>query len=254
MMTADSLTHRAKLDEPWRRLPWLTPSALLLWALLLGGFDLLIQGSQRPPESIVRLQAQLIDLPPSAVPAGLQGSSEPPLAVVAPAAMPPQPQIEPKREAAPVPQPKKRKPVPPRVYDATGPHTAPPVEAAPAGAPPSTGEVPNAIGTSGGAPVGRGGSGGLGADTIGARAIYAPQPTIPDDLRENVFEAVAVAHFDVNSNGDASVSLTQATSNPRLNGLLLDTLKQWRFFPAVRNGVAIDSQFNVRIPIAVRER
>ena len=65
---------------------------------------------------------------------------------------------------------------------------------------------------------------------------------------------MAVAHFDVNSNGDASVSLTQATSNPRLNGLLLDTLKQWRFFPAVRNGVAIDSQFNVRIPIAVRER
>lgn len=36
--------------------------------------------------------------------------------------------------------------------------------------------------------------------------------------------------------------------------LLLDTLKQWRFFPAVRNGIAINSEFDVRIPIAVRQQ
>jgi len=34
--------------------------------------------------------------------------------------------------------------------------------------------------------------------------------------------------------------------------VLLDTLKQWKFFPAVKNGVAIESSFEVRIPISVQ--
>jgi protein TonB len=47
------------------------------------------------------------------------------------------------------------------------------------------------------------------------------------------------------------VSLVTPTPNPRLNQILLDTLKQWRFFPAMKNGIAIDAQFDVRIPITV---
>ena len=34
--------------------------------------------------------------------------------------------------------------------------------------------------------------------------------------------------------------------------MLLDSLKQWKFFPAMRNGVAIPSEFDVRIPITVQ--
>jgi hypothetical protein len=34
--------------------------------------------------------------------------------------------------------------------------------------------------------------------------------------------------------------------------VLIDTLKQWRFFPAMKSGVAIDSQFDLRIPISVQ--
>jgi len=93
-----------------------------------------------------------------------------------------------------------------------------------------------------------------------AATASAPVPSmhrcqqIPDDLRQNVFETVAVAHFQVGVDGGAKVSLAQPTSNPRLNLLLLDALKQWRFFPAMRNGIAVDSQFDIRIPIAVREQ
>jgi periplasmic protein TonB len=237
-----------RLDEPWRRLPWLTPSALLLWALLLVGFTLLLHDTGRPPESIDRLDARLLDLPAPAPPGGLQGAAEP-----APAAAPPppqpQPQVEPKRAQAPVARPKKKKDAAPPVYDTHGAHTAPAAEAdgvATAQAP-AAGEA-NAAG---GGVSGHAGSGGLGSDSIGARAIYAPTPTIPDDLRENVFETVALAHFHVSFDGVATVSLVQPTSNPRLNYMLLDILKQWRFFPAIRNGIAIDSEFDVRIPIAV---
>ena len=147
---------------------------------------------------------------------------------------------------------KKKKEAPPPVYDARGTHTLPADEVeGTTGAQPPTATESGML--SNGA-SGHAGGGGLGADSIGAHAIYAPAPTIPDDLRENVFETVALAHFHVSFDGVATVTLTQPTSNPRLNLLLLDTLKQWRFFPAIRNGVATDSEFDIRIPIAVRDR
>lgn len=76
-------------------------------------------------------------------------------------------------------------------------------------------------------------------------------PEIPDDLREQPLHEVAIAHFKVASDGTAVVMLAQPTANARLNAILLETLKQWRFAPAVKDGVAIASQFDIRIPIDV---
>jgi protein TonB len=100
--------------------------------------------------------------------------------------------------------------------------------------------------------TGSGSGAGLGSDNSGARAMYAPAPAIPDDLRENTFSTVAVARFKVSPDGDVNVALVRPTPNPRLNQILLDTLKQWKFFPAMKDGVAINSEFEVRIPITVQ--
>jgi protein TonB len=250
MIAADRLPHQQRLDDPWRRLPWLTPSALLLWALLLSGFAVLLQSARQPPESVERLDARLLDVPAEA-PAGLQGApgAEPEASAPPAPVPPPPPHVEAKREPAPVPR-VKSKPAPPPVYDARGTHTLPPaaVEGAASDQPPAeAGSV-----AAGSTASGRSGGGGLGSDSLGARALYAPVPKIPDDLREDVFETVAVAHFQVTFDGTAIVALSKPTTNPRLNSLLLDALRQWRFAPAVRNGIAIDSSFDVRIPIAVQ--
>ena len=58
-------------------------------------------------------------------------------------------------------------------------------------------------------------------------------------MRDEVLEAVAVARFQVSSNGDFVVSLTKPTDYSRLNDST-ETLRTWRFHPASRNGVAID--------------
>jgi len=100
--------------------------------------------------------------------------------------------------------------------------------------------------------TGSGSGAGLGSDNAGARAMYAPTPTIPDDLREGTFSTMAVARFKVSSDGSVEVSLVKPTPNPRLNQILLDTLKQWKFFPAMKDGIATNSEFEVRIPIAVQ--
>ena len=99
---------------------------------------------------------------------------------------------------------------------------------------------------------GPGGGLGAGSGQTGAHAIYAPTPVIPPDLREDAFQAVAIAHFVVAADGTVQVTLTQPTSSPRINEVLLETLKQWKFFPAMKDGIAINSEFEVRIPIAVQ--
>jgi protein TonB len=189
------------------------------------------------------LDARLIDIPAPA-PTGLQGApqqaSQP---VAAPPVAAPKPRIE--KKPAAIPRVKKKHEAPPPMYDARGARTLPAEAVSAAGE--QAAQSPPASGASGG-----GGVGALGTDNIGARALYAPPPQIPDDLREDVFETVAVAHFHVGFDGDTKVALLQPTSNPRLNVLLLDTLKQWRFFSAIRNGIAVDSDFDVRIPIAVQ--
>jgi protein TonB len=48
------------------------------------------------------------------------------------------------------------------------------------------------------------------------------------------------------------VSLAKATEFDRLNDVILDTLREWRFHPAMSKGVAIDSQAEVRLLVTVR--
>lgn len=90
-----------------------------------------------------------------------------------------------------------------------------------------------------------------GNDSSGARASYAPIPEIPDDLREEVFETEAIAHFVVETDGSTQVTLSKPTASDRLNQIVLATLRKWRFQPAERDGSRVRSEFDVRIPIAV---
>jgi periplasmic protein TonB len=237
-----------ELDQPARRLLWIIPLSIAVWAILLSVFSLiLMRTTVAPREESNPIEARLVEIPKEV--GGLQGNG----GAIHPAA----PAI-PHPKAAPVkPRPlthvKKVAPLPPVVRSPYGTEktTAAPSVEAPPGASTSTGS-PSESDESGGSESGEGSGGGIGSDTVGARAIYAPTPVIPDDLREDVIQTEAVARFNVSFDGIAEVTLEKPTSSPRLNQVLLDTLKQWKFFPAVKNGVAIPSSFEVRIPISVQ--
>jgi len=230
-----------ELDEPARRLLWIIPLSIAVWAILLSVFSLILTRTTVPHEEIPPIEARLVEIPPAV--GGLQGNGGAihPAAPAIPKAKPvvkPHPAVHEKKVAPP--------PVVRSPYGIEKNTAAPGVEEKPGASAGSTSES-----ESGSSETGEGG-GGIGTDTVGARAIYAPTPVIPDDLREDVMETEAVAHFDVSFDGTSVVTLEQPTSNPRLNQVLLDTLKQWKFFPAVKNGVAIPSSFEVRIPISVQ--
>jgi protein TonB len=221
----------------WRRFVLTGPLSVLTMIAMLLGSRFLKPSLPTPPEHNA-IEAQLVEVVPPK-PAGLQGGA-------APVAMKPKP------VAKPHPQHKTEVARRPKI------ETPPPIsasETSAVGGGPTVATIPGTsgkeetVGVPGGTGVGNGA--GLGNDASGARAIYAPTPTIPDDLRENVFEAVAVAHFKVSPDGAVEVTLAQPTPNPRLNQILLNTLRQWKFFPAMRDGIAINSEFDVRIPITV---
>jgi periplasmic protein TonB len=250
MNRAAQLPGSPWLDDGWRRFTWIAPLGVALWLSLLAVFADLLMQTPPPPTVSGPVEAQIVEVP---APAGVQGSAS---ASHAPAAPKPVVVVHP---PPPHPHPRPRHmlvhPAPPVVPpSAEGTAKSPPPTSAAKSAPAPAANTGAATGAgAGGAASGTAASGGgLGNDSSGARAIYAPTPEIPDDMREEAMVAVAVAHFEVGYDGHVQVTLTQPTMNPELNELLLTTLKQWRFAPATHNGVAIESQFDVRIPVTIQ--
>ena len=93
---------------------------------------------------------------------------------------------------------------------------------------------------------------GLGGGKLSARAIFKPLPDLPEDLRRQKIEVVAVARFEVAPDGTSVVELVQPTNDPALNRNLMDALRRWRFFPAIEEGRPVASSVEIRIPISVR--
>jgi protein TonB len=220
------LNHRA-FDDPWRRLPLTLAAAMLISAALLCEFGRIMNRPETLPEP-KPIEAQIIELPPPETPP--PPKPEPvkiskPVAPSKPQPVPEKPQLAARTEttAAPVPL---QEQLPPQVQ-------TPPASPLPGPAPTSR----NSTGDSG---------------NMGAQAIDRPLPKIPDDLREQAFSVAAIARFRIAVDGTATVELATPTPNPRLNRLLLDTLRNWKFFPAMKDGKPIASVQEIRVQFEVK--
>ncbi|MES2405714.1 MAG: energy transducer TonB [Pseudomonadota bacterium] len=211
--------------NPW----WPLPLALLLWALMLWGFGFFFAAPARvasiPPAPI---DARIIELPPPPSPPKLQPK---PVVKAEKVARPVAVQPTPQRMQTPPPAPKVALPPPP-------PPQPPPPQAEPAPVPPPKPEP--------GPSTGQGGT-----QQMGARALYQPKPKLPEDLRDETIHTVLVARFHIKPDGSATVELTQPTSNPLINQSFFNTLKTWRFFPAIQGGKPVASVLDVKLPIDV---
>ena len=240
------------LDEPGLPLLWTLPLAMLIWLALLIGFARMLELTAAPPPELKPVEARIIELPPEA--GGLQGGpAHAAPAAPRPAVVKPAPIVHPHPVVHP--RVKVKHFVPPLPPSENGTAKSEPAPLPASSAPTTSTSAGSAAHSEGGGIAGGSGAGtgsGLGSDTSGARAIFAPVPEIPDELREEAMTTVAVAHFKVGYDGQMSVDLVKPTSIPSLNQILLDTLRQWRFFPAMRSGVAVASEFDVRIPITVQ--
>jgi periplasmic protein TonB len=248
-------------DDPWRRLPWILPSAALLTLALLFGFlRLLAEEDDHHAPLPPPIDVGLIEMPAPASPtapfppAATDTAPQPGIAPPSPPLeTPPTPAEEepvPAAEAPPSPPPPPP-PAQPKAAPRLAPKPAKPRPAAPAAeraapAAPSTASPPPA------AEVPPAATNALGLGNMGARVIYKPLPELPAALRRRGLELVAVARFRVATDGSAAVELIEPTNDPELNRALLEKLRTWRFFPAMEQGRPVASSLDIRIPISVQ--
>jgi periplasmic protein TonB len=278
-ITEQGLLRLPDLDQPWHRLPAIVGVSLVIWCGVLIAFGLFLELADVAPPSPEPIEAHLIDLPASGLRGGGGGSPVAAHVSLAPKIAKAIPVANAKPKTSHVARSHsvravtddilrshelvKSEPIaPPATPDNSKLTSKPQVISSPPVAQTSgtvgTGEggIGNGTGTGTGNGVGPGSGTGAGGDFgsggNGPEPIYAPAPTIPDDMRDEVLEAVAVARFQVSSNGTFVVSLTKPTDFSRLNDSILETLRTWRFHPASRNGVAIDSDAQVRLLITVQ--
>jgi protein TonB len=209
-----------ELDTPWRRLYWTLPAAVIIWLVILWSFAVFMSDTTKRLPEPPPVDAQLVEI------------SEPPQ-TLAPSTPK---QTRPLAEPPTVPQPSLEKEPP------TKPETKPVEEAAPTPpkedkppVKPEPVQVPNNA-----------------QPYTSARAISQPIPQIPDELRQDALSTSAVARFHVAPDGTTTAELVKPTPNPKLNRLLLNTLKNWRFFPAMKDGKPVESTQEIVIKIQVK--
>ncbi|WP_242448952.1 energy transducer TonB [Burkholderia metallica] len=238
-MTRNPLESGSPLDSPGYRFAGTIALAGVLWGAFLVSSTRLFSGDEPAPRAPDSIQMQVVELPPSAPLTTHAESKAAPMEKTAPKPVPPRPThaLAPVRPAAAV---KRFDPVsshdtlptqPPRASTET--HTA---QATLDDARPASATKADAAATQS-----------TSAGNAQARLISQPLPELPDDLREQGYQAMAVARFHVHTDGTFDIALVKPTQNPRLNQILLETLRRWRFFPAMENGHPVESQQDVRV-------
>jgi protein TonB len=176
-------------------------------------------------------------------------AAPPPAPIASPA--PPVPAVPPK-PVRPETVAKKRPPAKPRAQPEPPPVAAPDAPtAAAAGAPSAT----SGDGGARGVPGGGDGSGGDGSG--GARPAYGsnPRPPYPLAARRLGIEGRVLLEVVVRSDGSpATVSVRQSSGYQMLDDSAADTVRsRWRFIPARRDGVPVESTVTVPIRFRISE-
>ena len=95
-------------------------------------------------------------------------------------------------------------------------------------------------------------SGPLIAKSHGPVAIYAPAPVIPHYLQDRDIHTHVVIDFYVNSQGTAIPRLMSSSGNEELDAIALETVHQWKFRPAEKEGKVTESKVRLRIVFEVK--
>jgi protein TonB len=82
--------------------------------------------------------------------------------------------------------------------------------------------------------------------------VETPKPALPDSLRSDTLDRTTVAEFVVGTDGTpVQVRVIQSAGISDLDQLALDAARQWRFKPATRDGVPIQSTVRLHIAFQV---
>ena len=80
---------------------------------------------------------------------------------------------------------------------------------------------------------------------------YAPQPVITPEMLEQGIKTSCTARFAIASSGKHNVKLLSSTGSAEVDEMTLDTLRTWRFRPALLGGEPVASVRKIKIEFEV---
>jgi protein TonB len=242
-------------DSPQIRIALALLAALIVWIVFLFQLGRWLSTTTSAHAPARPLEMRVVELDPPK--AQVATSSEPPVthATSTPSTpFTPSAPEKPRQPAEPhahvLTQPRATPPVPSKpdaqsVQSIAPAHSAPPQEPKLAADPPARVAAPSSEQSTSTARSATS-SGDTSGDTS-AHAIVQPLPELPDDLRDQAYQTIATARFMIHADGSVDVELIKPTPNPRLNQILLEALRKWRFFPAMQAGHPVESRQDVRV-------
>lgn len=239
-------------SRSWR-LVVATLLASAAWGLFLSNSQWLFSGSEPLKRKDEPIDMRLVEWPVTPQNIGRDSAiAKPPDAAThafpRPAEQPTHP-VARRHEVARIPLPKAENPPPaPPPTTETARRTAPPVTPSVSSTPTETAAPQSNASAASPLDAQQSTEGHSDAHESGpARLVAQPLPELPDDLREDGYQFVAVARFVIHANGTFDVELIKPTPNPRLNQILIATLHRWRFVPATEAGHPVESRQDVRV-------
>lgn len=205
--------------------PWALLIAVALWAVLLLAWAVRLTPQPLSSIALAPVDARLVELPPPTPPVPVKPAPKRPVSKPVHLKKVERDGLPVRAKPKPVPKPKPR-PAPKPVVKPK-PKPKPIAKAAPQAQ----------------AAVNR--------EAMGAHAVYSPLPKIPDDLRGAAMDEVAVVRLHIHADGTVAVDLVRPTDNPRINRIVLDTLRTWMFYPALAKGKPVESVQEIRIRLSV---
>ena len=109
-------------------------------------------------------------------------------------------------------------------------------------------------GGNGNQPGGQEGQGGGGGGSSGPSCTYGPKPVYPPGARKAGEEGTALVELSIDETGAVvSVTLGASSGYADLDAAALRGLQQWRFSPALKDGVPVASSHNVRVKFSLTD-
>jgi TonB family protein len=88
--------------------------------------------------------------------------------------------------------------------------------------------------------------------THGPVALYAPAPVIPKYLRDRNLKTSVVIEFLITAQGQVTPRLLDSSGTEELDAIALNTVTRWKFKPAAKDSLPIDSKTRLRILFEVQ--
>jgi TonB family protein len=82
---------------------------------------------------------------------------------------------------------------------------------------------------------------------VEATPLDEPQPSIPDDLKDQELHAVFTGLFSIDVDGSTQVSMVKSTGSSELDDLAMQAARKWTFKPGMRDGVPVKSYRRLEI-------